>query len=69
MKNKPLKEQLLDDVLNQIADDCANGDVGAVYDLILNIPNKVLIEYLHEALRHKYLTLKDELNNLNQLNL
>lgn len=53
MTNK-LKEQLLDAVLNQIGDDFANGDVGAVYDLISKIPNHELIEYLHEALRSNF---------------
>lgn len=64
MKNEKLKEQLLDAVLNQIGDDYANGDVGAVYELIKHIETSALINYLHDALHDHYIELVKPSNQL-----
>ena len=43
-----MKQQLIDDVLNQILQDVKDFDLTAIEELIKNIPEEVLIGYLPE---------------------
>ena len=43
-----MKQQLIDDVLNQILQDVKDFDLTAIEELIKNIPEEVLIAYLPE---------------------
>jgi hypothetical protein len=43
-----MKQQFIDDVLNQILQDVKDFDLTAIEELIKNIPEEVLIAYLPE---------------------
>jgi hypothetical protein len=43
-----MKQQLIDDVLNQILRDVKDCDLTAIEELIKNIPDEVLTAYLSE---------------------
>jgi hypothetical protein len=46
-----MKQQLIDDVLNQILQDVKDFDLTAIEELIKNIPEEVLIGYLPEEVK------------------
>lgn len=49
------RERLLDAVISQIKEDIENGDLTAIYELILELPDKTLQAYLpeeHEEIRN-----------------
>jgi hypothetical protein len=46
-----MKQQFIDDVLNQILQDVKDFDLTAIEELIKNIPEEVLIAYLPEEVK------------------
>lgn len=42
------REVLLDQVVDQIREDIENGDFTAIYELIMELPDKTLLAYLPE---------------------
>ncbi len=47
---KTIREQLIDDVLEQIERDVDNGDMTAIQELIAHLPDSVLEAYLPEEI-------------------
>ena len=46
------RELLLDAVLTQIKEDVENGDMTAIYELIMELPDNVLEGYLPEEMQN-----------------
>lgn len=42
------REVLLDQVVDQIREDIENGDFTAIYELLMELPDKTLLAYLPE---------------------
>jgi hypothetical protein len=49
-KDEPVKQELIDNVLEQIKNDVNSGDVTAIEELLKRIPIKYLISYLPEKI-------------------
>lgn len=45
------REVLLDQVVDQIREDIENGDFTAIYELIMELPDKTLLAYLPEEMQ------------------
>ncbi len=45
------RELLLDAVINQIQIDVAAGDFTAIYEMLLELPNETLLNYLPEEMQ------------------
>ena len=45
------REVLLDQVVDQIRKDTENGDFTAIYELIMELPDKTLLAYLPEEMQ------------------
>ena len=50
-----MKQELIDAVLDQIKEDCKNGDVTAIEEMLKETPEKALLHYLPEQLHPQFM--------------